>query len=294
VTEPIAGKLSVIIPCYNAEDTIDVQLAALAKQDCDRPWEVIIADNGSTDGSLERVRRYEGSIPELRIIDASARKGPAHARNAGARAASGDALLFCDADDEVAPGWVACLGNAVQKYGFVASRMDARRLSAPRSLRAKGNRRQQEGLIQFTYVPYLPFAGAGGLGIRRTLHERVGGFDEELRYLEDCDYCWRVQLAGVELKFVPEALVHIRHRDLDVGWYRQARNWGEYNVLLLKKFQPHGMRAPRWSDGWPLWRKLIVQIPRLRHQAIRDKWIWALGYRIGHMRGSLKHRILAP
>jgi glycosyltransferase involved in cell wall biosynthesis len=291
---PAPRKLSVVIACHNAEDTIEVQLESLARQRCDIPWEVIVADNGSTDRSMEKVRRYEGSIPGLKIVDASARKGQAYARNAGARAASGDALLFCDADDEVAPGWVAALGKALETHQFVASRMDAERLSSPRSLRAKGNRRQQEGLIQYTYVPYLPFAGGGGLGITRAIHEAVSGFDETMRYLEDCDYCWRVQLTGVDLVFVPDALVHIRHRDVGAGLYRQARNWGEYNVVLLKRYQPHGMPKPGWREGWRLWRKLIRSIPELGDQSTRDSWIWSLGYRMGHLRGSVRYRFLAP
>ncbi len=294
MTDSTTNKLSVVVACYNAEATIEAQLAALARQECERPWEVIVADNGSTDGSMEKVRTYQEVIPELKIVDASTRRGPAHARNVGARAASGDALLFCDADDEVAPEWVAALGDALDEHDFVASRMDSEKLSTPRSLEAKGNRRQQDGLIQYTYVPYLPFAGACGLGIRRAVHEAVGGFDEEMRYLEDCDYCWRVQLTGVKLHFVPEALVHIRHRDIGPGWYRQAQNWGEYNVHLLKRYQTRGMPKPSWKDGWRLWKRLIKRVPDLHRQSTRDKWLWSFGYRVGHLRGSLKHRFFAP
>src|ERR1700756_5684791 len=98
-------KLSVIIPCYNVGDNIAAQLEALAGQQWSEPWEVIVADNGSTDNSLQVVRECARRLPELRIIDASGKAGAAHARNVGARAATGDYLAFCDADDEVAPGW---------------------------------------------------------------------------------------------------------------------------------------------------------------------------------------------
>jgi glycosyltransferase involved in cell wall biosynthesis len=287
-------KLSVVMPCYNAADTIEVQLDALAAQEWHHPWEVVVADNRCTDETIPIVESYRGRIPNLRVVKAWGKQGQPYALNLGVQEARGEFLLFCDADDEVAPGWVAAMGNALEAHDFVASRMDSERLSPERSLRAKGNRRQQTGVMRYTYVPYLPFAGSGGLGIRRELHEAVGGFDEEMVYLLDTDYCWRVQLRGIELTFVPEALVHIRHREVGNGWYRQARNWGEYNVLLLKKFQPHGMPKPGWSDAWPLWKDLIRRVPRLYRQTVRDKWIWALGYRIGHVRGSLKHRFFAP
>ena len=282
------------MPVYNAADTVHVQLEALAAQRWSEAWELIVVDNGSTDASMSIVESYRCGLPEMRVVHAGERKGPAYARNAGARAAAGDYLAFCDADDEVAGDWVARIGAAVEEHDFVASRMDAARLSDRRALQAKGNKRQQSGLIQYTYVPYLPFAGACGLAIRKELHESIGGFDESLAYLEDCDYCWRVQLAGTELRFASDALVHIRHRDSAAGWYRQARNWGEYNVVLLKRFQAHGMPKPRWTVGMKLWWRLLRQLPRLHRQADRDRWMWALGYRVGQLHGSIKHRVFAP
>src|SRR3954466_4740554 len=102
-------KLSVVIPCLNAASTLGVQLAALTHQSWPGGWEVIVADNGSTDGSREIVEGYRDPLPGLGVGDAGGRRGQAHARNLGATAATGDALLFCDADDEVAPGWMEAL-----------------------------------------------------------------------------------------------------------------------------------------------------------------------------------------
>lgn len=286
-------KLSVVMAVFDAADTIAVQLDALTRQRWHEPWELIVVDNGSKDASMRIVETYRDRIPHLRVLAAADRRGPAHARNAGARAARGTYLAFCDADDEVADDWVACIGAAVERHDFVASRMDAEKLSDPRALAAKGNKRQQTGLIEYTYVPYLPFAGTCGLAIRRDLHDRVDGFDESMVYLEDCDYCWRVQLDGTPLVFAPEALVHIRHRGDSKGLYRQGRNWGEYNVVLLKRFRRHGMPAPSWTVGLGLWWRLLLRVPGLRSQANRDRFLWAFGYRVGQLRGSIKHRTFA-
>jgi glycosyltransferase involved in cell wall biosynthesis len=95
-------KLSVIIPCLNGAATIATQLAALARQQWDQPWEIVVADNGSTDESVGIVERYRGRLQNLRVADASARRG--RALNVGAKEATGDALVFCDVDDEVAAG----------------------------------------------------------------------------------------------------------------------------------------------------------------------------------------------
>ncbi|HKV06504.1 MAG TPA: glycosyltransferase family A protein, partial [Thermoanaerobaculia bacterium] len=122
-------KLSVVIPCLNAADTLGVQLEALAGQSWPGEWEVIVADNGSTDGSREVVERYRDRLPNLRLVDASDKRGQAHARNVGAAAATGEAFLFCDADDEVAPGWLAALGRVLEDREFVACRYDNEKLN---------------------------------------------------------------------------------------------------------------------------------------------------------------------
>lgn len=103
-------KLSIIIPCFNAAATIGEQLQALVSQNWKDTWEVIVSDNGSTDGSIKVVEQFKGELPNLHIVDASRRRGTAHARNRGAAMASGDALVFVDADDEVAPGWLEAIG----------------------------------------------------------------------------------------------------------------------------------------------------------------------------------------
>ncbi|MEO1764635.1 MAG: glycosyltransferase, partial [Cyanobacteria bacterium J06629_18] len=68
-------QLSVVIPCFNAASTIAAQLEAFTQQQCSETWEIIIADNGSTDESLNIVKQYQQNLPNLRIVDASLTKG---------------------------------------------------------------------------------------------------------------------------------------------------------------------------------------------------------------------------
>src|SRR5262245_44074787 len=103
-------RLSIIIPCYNSQSTLGAQLAALARQQTRYSWEAIVADNGSNDGTSELAKSFHDRIPRFRVIDASATRGAAYARNAGARVAAGSALLFCDADDVMADGYVESMG----------------------------------------------------------------------------------------------------------------------------------------------------------------------------------------
>src|SRR3546814_18408136 len=91
-------------------------------QTCALP--IFVADNGSTDGTQDIVMSYRDRIPNLRLVDASDKRGLAHARNVGAREAAGESIAYCDADDEIAPGWVAAMGAAVGQLAFVACRVD--------------------------------------------------------------------------------------------------------------------------------------------------------------------------
>ncbi|MGH7871362.1 MAG: glycosyltransferase, partial [Candidatus Binatia bacterium] len=229
--------LSVILPCFNATATIGHQLDALTAQRWDKRWEVIVADNGSTDASRTVAESYQDRL-DLRVVDASDRKGASHARNVGASAARGAALAFCDADDEVAPGWVAAMGEALLKQQIVACRVDFDKLNDIAVRTIFRNHAQHNGLCKVWFPPFLSHAGAGTLGIRKSLHDSIGGFDETVLTQEDTDYCFRVQRAGVELHFVAEALLHVRCRSSLVKLTRQAFTWSECTVLLYKRYRP--------------------------------------------------------
>jgi glycosyltransferase involved in cell wall biosynthesis len=112
-------KLSVIIPCLNRGATLGIQLEALSTQKWSEPWELILSDNGSTDNSVDIAHNYMDRIPVFKIIDASARRGGPYALNMGVKAASAEKIACCDADDEVAPGWVAAMESALSKHDVV-------------------------------------------------------------------------------------------------------------------------------------------------------------------------------
>ena len=285
-------KFSVIIPCFNAADTISVQLEALAGQRWSEPWEVIVSDNGSTDESLKIVERYRERLPSLRIVDSSDRRGAAHARNLGVLAATGDAFLFCDADDEVAPGWLAAMGEAVFRHDFVTCRLDSEKLNAP-WLQKSWNNAQRDGPIQF-YPLYLPFGGSFSIGVKRVLHEAVGGFDESVFGVEDIDYCWKIQLAGTKLHFVSHTAVYYRYPKKFSRMYSQMRGIGQNSALLYKRYQQLGM--PRLSQTWktPIFIliKLLKLLLRIRSKQDLAAWVRAFGLRMGRLQGSIKRRVM--
>ena len=285
-------SLSVVVPCFNAEATLGEQLEALAVAGARWPgeWEVIVADNGSTDGSRRVAESFAGRLP-LRIVDAGGSAGPGHARNAGAAAAEGDLLLFCDADDRVDPGWIAALAAALDEHDLVASRYETALLNPGWAARRHP---QETGLNPYTYPPYLPHAGGGGLGVRREVHEEVGGFDPSLPALEDTDYCWRIQRSGHTMGWAGGAVVHVRLRHDLTGTFRQSYHYGRYNVFIYRKYRPLGMpRLSPWT-GPARWAKLLLTGPKLLRRETRWDWVAQLGWRLGRLDGCLRYRVWAP
>jgi glycosyltransferase involved in cell wall biosynthesis len=314
-------KLSVIIPCYNEAATIATQLEALARQSWSEPWEVIVSDNGSTDASLAMVEKYKSKLPHLRIVDASAKRGAPYAINVGARAATGDAIAVCDADDEIAPGWVAAIGEALSSHDFVASRFDFTKLNEPWALEARscgfGTCGQENGLPRTAYPPYLPYAGGCGLGVKKSIHDAVGGHDESLPYHHDTDYCFKIQLLGVDLYFVPEAVVYIRCHHTFKSIFHQARLWAKYSITIHKKYKD--VSTMKVSQPWRRyirsWKYLLLlfvkwgvvlsltplycthqpgmlrHLPKFRSKGDIGVMVWRLGWLIGQLQGSMKNRI---
>lgn len=200
------ATLSVIMATWNGAATVGAQLEALARQVCRQPWELLVADNGSVDGTLEVVRAFQGRIPGLRIIDASARRGQAAACNIAASRAVGTALAFCDQDDIVQEGWVEAMGTALERYPLVAGVFQF--FEEESSIRQLEQPTVASGVAQPTsdFFGFLPYGLTANLGVSRTAFEAVGGFDESLP-TEDVDFCWRIQLAGFPLYVEPAAVV---------------------------------------------------------------------------------------
>lgn len=225
--------VSVVIPAYNAESTIAAQLDALAAQQTDVPFEVLVCDNGSTDATRSVALSYAASIPRLRVVDASARRGPAAARNIGVSQAAAERVLFCDADDIVEAGWVKAMSDALGVADLVAGALDGRSLNT-------GNRASVSWEVSADIrMPFWTRFGAGAssnLAVRRSVFLEVDGFDERLQTGEDVDFCWRVQLAGHSFARCPSAVVRSRQRDGRRAVFRQAYSYGAGTRALRLKY----------------------------------------------------------
>lgn len=283
-------KLSVIIPCFNAADSIDAQLNALANQQCSEPWEIIVADNGSTDQSIAIVEKYQQRIPNLRVVDASGRKGAAYARNIGASVASSESLAFCDADDVVGSEWIAAMIEALSQHNFVAGNSDYSKLNEPWVIKTC-EYREANGVKDY---PYFPYAAGNNLGVKRWVHDAVGGFDETMLRLQDVDYCWRIQRTGTKLVAAPKALVYFRFRSSFKGMFRRCQQLASYDILLHKKHREMGMPKLMSLRGF-VKDTLILPVKflvKVRNQESLLRWLLDFAWLAGHLQGCIQYKYL--
>lgn len=198
-------EVSVILCVLNGAEVIRGQLQALDLQVGAPDFEVIVVDNGSTDSTKRLVDEWITetchAARSVSIVDAAATPGIPGARNAGALVAEGRVLAFCDADDQVEPGWVAAFAEGVDTDMLAGGRISA--------VDSKGQSRPDtfgEGLIGTRYLPHI---GGANFAVTRAAFFAVGGFDRSLpRYgYDDVDFSWRVQEAGYPIRYVPDAVV---------------------------------------------------------------------------------------
>lgn len=289
-------KLSVIIPCLNGEATIAEQLEALAAQKWEEPWELIVSDNGSTDRSMAIARNYEDRFPGFQIVDASARRGGPYALNMGARAANSDKLACCDADDEVAPGWVAAMGEALSTYDIVCGRFKFDKFNEPHIAKRSADA-WKDGLYTGRF---LPGGGSGNFGVKRWLHDSVGGFDEYLPHGYDADYFWRVQLEGYALHYESEAVVQVRIGRVNPALpylFRRSKNRAASNYWTYKRFRHLGIHPPpTLRSSFNMW---LHTFRKLMHACLRDQqkkqvWLEKIVQQTGDFVGQFQGRLTNP
>lgn len=243
--------ISVVIPCRDGARVLAKQLDALLSQQTSAEFEIVVADNGSTDGTADLVRSYPD--PRVRVVDAGRAPGANVARNVGITAAKGEFILLTDADDVVHTGWIeayhrAFLGGAEAVGGGLDRILDDGTLLAR-------ERRLYPALSRKDV-----FANGTNCGFTREVFSRVHGFDETFKLgADEVDFFWRVAEAGFMLEFVPGAVVSkVQRTDLKAAFV-QYRNFGRGEARILDKFRPWwlgpaamgaALQSIVWAAAW--------------------------------------------
>jgi glycosyltransferase involved in cell wall biosynthesis len=286
-----APLVSVVMPVLNGAATLPQQLEALAGQSYRGPWELVVADNGSTDATADVVREWTGKLPCLRLVDASGRMSTNHARNVGAVAAQGELLAFCDADDVATPGWLAAIVDALGSYDLVGGRLDDEALNDPVS-RAWRMSPDPDGLPSALY--FRPYATSANLGVRAEVLRALGGWNEEfVRGGTEVEFCWRAQLAGYRLGYAPDAVMQYRYRATRWAFAYQLYRYGRAEVQLYRAFRYRGVPRPSVYRAGRAWAWTLVHLPDLlRSRTHQGRWLRTAAFRVGRLDGSVRFRTL--
>ncbi|GAA0283703.1 hypothetical protein GCM10009127_26410 [Alteraurantiacibacter aestuarii] len=203
---------SVIVPVYNAQDTIEATIASIREQD-DEDFELILIDDGSTDDSLLRMLRQAGRDPRIRLV-AQQNAGVSAARNHGLQLASGRLMAFCDADDLWHPAKLAwhraaheadrTLAISYARIAFLEATAHDRPRSRTMSSVPRGDLTMQQ------IISENPVCTASNLVTTREAFDRIGAFDVGMDYAEDQEWLARAVALGERARGIDELLVGYR------------------------------------------------------------------------------------
>lgn len=289
-------KLSVIIPCLNGAATLAVQLEALSAQIWSNEWELIVSDNGSTDDSIAIANEYKNKFNEFRIVDASLKKGGSFAINKGVLEAASEYIAVCDADDEVVPGWVAAIGEALSNHDVVCGKFLFDKFNEPDEAVSAG-----KGWETGLYIGnFLPGGGSGNFGIKKSIHQSIGGFDECLPHAYDADYFWRLQLEGYKLHSEKNAIIQVRIGRVNPKlsyMFRRGKNRAASNYWCYKRYKQFGMQKPNpITKTYFEWYKLLRNGMRtsLKQRNNRFEWLPNFAQKTGNLAGEFQGRLTNP
>jgi GT2 family glycosyltransferase len=252
-------RVSVIVPVRNGREDLLQLIEALERQTLPRDsFEVVIGDDGSTDGSTEGLATGDGWIR----VEPGPPMNSYGARNRAARASRAPILAFCDADCRPEPEWLEQGLAALESTDLAAGRI-CFVVSVPRTIwtlldmdAAKDHEREVERGV----------AETANLFLRRELYDRVGGFDDSIPEHGDFDFVERCVAAGAALSYAPDAIVWHPTRDRAKSFLRAV--W-----IYNRWYAAREARARRTPEALRL-RSLVPLVQPVR---ARRRWRLSVG-----------------
>ncbi len=268
-------SVSIVVPNWNGKKYLSDCLRSLEKQT--KEALIIVVDNGSTDGSVEYVRRTFPSV-ELLAFDDNA--GFAGGVNRGIRYALKQGFEYValfNNDAVTDKDWLATLvdeAEANKKYGIVTGKLmrdDKKHLDSTGEQYSTWGMPFPRGRNEVDDNKYdkkeAVFGGTGGASLYSAkMLQQIGLFDEDFfAYFEDVDIAFRAQLAGWQVRYTPNAVAyhHIGGTSSKLGSFTRYHSIKNF-ILLYNKNMP----------GWLFWKyklPFFAQLSRMLVGSIRDK-----------------------
>lgn len=229
------ASISVIIPVYQAERFVGDALAAVFAQ-TRSPAEVILVDDGSTDGSLaaidDALAAHPRTLSKVSVISQSNR-GPSAARNSGLAASTGEIVAFHDADDRAVPTWLELLAGRIDADDGLACAIGTQVIEV------------EPGTPLPVWLDHVVDIGLAGSRpsqlyaqmcpvIRRSALDIVGPYDETLRAGEDTDLILRLIDAGLRVEFTEDVVLRRRVHATSLTQDAEAFRRAQFGVLARR------------------------------------------------------------
>jgi glycosyltransferase involved in cell wall biosynthesis len=277
-------EFSVVIPSYNRLKFIKQAISSVEAQ-THGSYEIIVVDDGSTDGTMAHLASAKGH--RIKLLH-QANKGPAAARNLAVKNAVGAYVAFLDSDDVWFPWTLATFHKVIREH-------DVSLISAATlEIQSEVPHVEPGKLVAQCFTDYFEtardpaYVGSGAMVVKRSVFNQVGGFDETIVVGEDLDFYFR---AGTSRYFVrvlsPATLAYRRHegnisialgplysgalrllKQEALGVYPggEARQWERWTLLsrMLRPVALACLRARRTDEAWQLYRQSFKMNARLR------------------------------
>ncbi len=229
---------SIIVPSYNRREEVEDLISSFKTLDFPKnKFELVIVDDGSTDGTLEYLRSIQADLALNLVIIEQENKGPGAARNNGMQNSNGDFLIIIDSDCTVPPEWLNRIDfylNQEQADAFGGP--DSCRTDFPALLKA----------INYSMTSFLTTGGLRGrkgknlakfyprsfnMGLSRKLFQQIGGFNQ-MYYGEDIEFSNRIIKSNAKVLFIEDAFVYHKRRTDIPKFFRQVFRMGAARVKL--------------------------------------------------------------
>ncbi len=244
---PGETDISVIVAAYQAADTIERTLASIAAQTL-KPLEVVVVDDGSTDGTFEAAKAFGPDMNgiELRILRTETNQGAGAARNRAIMESTGTLLAFLDADDEWLPEKLERSLSYLESgdYSFVAH--DYLTGDGDNTIHHDCERRFREGGDTFVNLYRKGYIASSSVVVRRKVVLVAGGFDPNLPNAQDFDL-WLAMTRSPDTRYLVfgEALLHYRPSPGGIMSHTERRL--QCCLVIVRRYIPDLMRRPDWA-----------------------------------------------
>ena len=201
-----SDSLSVIIPVYNDPSGLKDTVEGILQTRYDGEFEIVIVDNNSTDDTYDVAQSYAARHDRVHAVVEDDIQSSYAARNTGIDHATGDVLVFVDADITMEPDWLETIATEIGDEEYLTYDVEVYVPDGEDTWVARYNEHTSFPIQE--YAENRDFGGGGCIAVRREVFEELGPFDHRLISGGDAEFGNRVAASGRKIRFTPETQVY--------------------------------------------------------------------------------------